>query len=1255
MQAQAAKLLSTLATPPLGAPALLAALALEDVADTIAVLPRARHEPLAAALDANVAALAAPPGDDAGRRAAATLLLLCLRDKKAPTPPPLLHAAQALACARGGSARTRNAVAKIAEEFWTDGREGAEGLAPYAVEILLERSVAAESGGVSSASDVKRVFDFVGALCRHDEVDLAEFPLLRKLLVRAATSALYLRVDEGKRLLGRLVVGSDVGEEVHRAILSMLPACRKSRAVAVGNVYVEAWRQCGGRDEDEENLHTMLEDILTRAVRAGSDPLATNLRSLLSAFHANKVLTGMDEMLHKVYTPILFRALTAANGLVRRNSAIILTDVYPIHNPAMTHEALDGTMRAQCEFLKKLLTDPVPIVRVVTIEGTCKLMGLMIDFFTDAWMKRALEIITSDLAYDKASPAVRAAVCAGIEFMLDNSLSHSLLIPFLPRLKNMLHDSSERVRISFMSFLFTLKEKRIVSARYFDIVPLDDLLARLSIESPAVRSKIMLLLIPSYFPMERKSKTRSEISESQVRACMDLMKRDPAAAVAFYMNVSMYVPPGALVEFCMRIASIAVDSSGKVKKVGNIGDTKGRGNRRKRVSSTRGNQDSDGDGDDDTGDRISEDRKELLFEILSSVLQSIAPSLAKESYAELRETVGGIFGGSSLKPLVVPRGNSDAIRLSCLRIASTLPSKEVVPIGDIWRENMNGLVNLFPCEVAKSVEDWAAGHLLAGFAWGESEHIAETFSALADASCGGSHSRSLGSKTSKRARRAEKATSSSNSDTIQSSALSALTVCADAIVKEKQLNNLFVDAARGEEAVAETVVSEKKFPPCVRIAAATQRAVLAAIDSALESAAESGTNIEHDVLLIRCLATTMQLSLQLPAAKICSGRATSVPVQLPSRSQIQLLDILQWASGQQTLSSAFSRGPKFALALANTVMTHMGDSAGLGNLSHSVGARYIVQFVGRVADEIVANSKSVKSADGQHAGLFFGLATLTAAYNLLESVEYAEPPKDGEKNNSPSRKCNTLLVKVEDIQSLVAAAASVLAVGSIKDGDPDFESMSTRLAELLGSFSFRVDYKGSRNHCESVASALGEALGDALEKAEEIDVGEFPSSALIALMTKSVIIMARKQPRGSPADCARQIVSAVLLALRTRGDLLCVRFTRVLTDRILDEHHGDTNDVPDGIREVCVLLASEINASDEVSDDEDEHDADGSGKEKLESGGRRRSSSAAELKSKLRPILGDIVKLDSAPSEQPKQSATSNSQSESQHSTAVLA
>lgn len=162
----------------------------------------------------------------------------------------------------------------------------------------------------------------------------------------------------------------------------------------------------------------------------------------------------------------------------------------------------------------------------MSVTGACRILGVYWELIPLPIIKSLMIKIASNLAFDNrcvhffcslivasrtelhgwmllkhSSSHVRAAVFRGLAFVLDNHLSHPLLKIVLTQLAPLLHDrivstynlsllffrsdlylifgmmfKQEKVRSSFIDMLFVVK--RIRSIRFYDIVKVDDLLAR---------------------------------------------------------------------------------------------------------------------------------------------------------------------------------------------------------------------------------------------------------------------------------------------------------------------------------------------------------------------------------------------------------------------------------------------------------------------------------------------------------------------------------------------------------------------------------------------------------------------------------------------------------------------------------------------------------------------------------------------------------------------------------------------------------
>ena len=239
-------------------------------------------------------------------------------------------------------------------------------------------------------------------------------------------------------------------------------------------------------------------------------------------------------MLCRLYTPIIWRALNAANAQVRVNAVLLLVDAFPLRNPDATAEEFEELLQRQFDALTFLLKDPSPIVRAAAVQGLCRVFAIYWELIPKDVLSDGLSVICSELAYDAASPDVRLAVIQGLHYLLENApLSHTSLRRHLTAMGKLLHDASLKNRVAFVEMLLVVKD--IPDIKFWDVIDLPHLLFRMELDPPEVSKRIVSLLMSSFFPLKKDTATR--ILRTTV-----LIKKNPAAARRFFHYLPKYAP-----------------------------------------------------------------------------------------------------------------------------------------------------------------------------------------------------------------------------------------------------------------------------------------------------------------------------------------------------------------------------------------------------------------------------------------------------------------------------------------------------------------------------------------------------------------------------------------------------------------------------------------------------------------------------------------------------------------------------------------
>uniref|UniRef100_A0A8C4R5E4 Condensin-2 complex subunit G2 n=1 Tax=Eptatretus burgeri TaxID=7764 RepID=A0A8C4R5E4_EPTBU len=246
---------------------------------------------------------------------------------------------------------------------------------------------------------------------------------------------------------------------------------------------------------------------------------------MLTYFHSQKLRCGVDEMLYKLYQPILWRALKVPNGEVRANAVLIFSDAFPLLCPSADKQQRDLELQHQFDELFRLLEDPCPMARSAAVLGTCRVVYKYWALIPASVLGEILTKIVTVLSFDCSSAEVRCTIYKSLSLLLENKMSHPVLERLLPEAKLGLHDQSEMVRVAFVELLIQVKVTKCT--KYWRICPMDHLLARLGSDSSAVALRLVRLIIDSFFPSGQSEDVWCERS-------LTLINMNIQAAYSFY-------------------------------------------------------------------------------------------------------------------------------------------------------------------------------------------------------------------------------------------------------------------------------------------------------------------------------------------------------------------------------------------------------------------------------------------------------------------------------------------------------------------------------------------------------------------------------------------------------------------------------------------------------------------------------------------------------------------------------------------------
>ncbi|TMW64843.1 hypothetical protein Poli38472_009010 [Pythium oligandrum] len=524
----------------------------------------------------------------------------------------------------------QDTIALLCEACWKNNyNESAQSLITQLLPYLIVRSYEAQANDAfqSKRHPIRRLFSIKDALLLLDFDDESS-GLLRDILLRCFIQPNFFRSPDAVAFLGFLFeLHLPFITDINATIRNQIPNQRKSILKKFGAIYFKAW--VGSTDDfrahiEEECIQRYVRD----AVHASSLTLFTAVRTVLQIFFENKRHAGVDEMLYRITSPILWRGVKAANDSVRRQAAILLFDNFPLRDPQFNNEMMDRALQKQFDAFEELLADSHPAVRIAGIQGVSKVLSIYWELLPAETIRCFISRLCVDLVNDASSSAVRAAVFEGVQFILDNHHSHSILKPLLPMLAPLINDRNERVRAEFAALLVRIKSIR--NLHFYDVVSVNDLLDRLVLDRdcPIVRKQLILLFLNSYFP-------QSVGGSSQVARCLALVKKNPEAAMVFYGNVADQASVGSV---CKLAALLCRCSLNFVSK---------------RLNRPQGDDDEEEEEQEEEEEGFSIVGRIVVLEIMASLLKSVhVKVLNDERYLECKTFLTQQLSSEALEALL---------------------------------------------------------------------------------------------------------------------------------------------------------------------------------------------------------------------------------------------------------------------------------------------------------------------------------------------------------------------------------------------------------------------------------------------------------------------------------------------------------------------------------------------------------------------------------------------------------------------------
>eukprot|EP00118_Oscarella_pearsei_P004693 m.20511 g.20511 ORF g.20511 m.20511 type:complete len:1102 (+) comp28021_c0_seq1:59-3364(+) len=457
-----------------------------------------------------------------------------------------------------GAQNEMEAMADLFVLWWTGDHVGKNELMALAVPCLIARALA--PGAAVERIGVLNEMSEAFFLFNYNDDSIEDF---EKLLFQCLITRLFLTTTKGRQFLAFLFhLDITLVPKLHARVKENISVCTKESVEAYGDIYLRAWRDSVGpiRQVIEDDGIGDFASFIFLANRETSFSLFSRLHHFMGQFHANKDVSSVQDLLHRLYSPHMWRFMKSPNNCVRANAATLFIDCFPLISYSDLDADTDTLIQRSVETLNELLDDPYPVVRSIGVAGVCRVADFYWKLLPYRATKHLVTRVIKHCAFDCSSSDVRVAVLKGLSDLAKNSLSQDLLKELLPQLKNHIHDRSERVRIFFVKFLIVIKSLPFM--KYWHVAPFDHILYHLETDTEAVANAIVDLL---YFSAIKSN------AEEVIDRCVNLMKKNREAGRRFYKIAFSRMTEPSKMEFAELLILCMLSLAGQPDKAHGMG------------------------------------------------------------------------------------------------------------------------------------------------------------------------------------------------------------------------------------------------------------------------------------------------------------------------------------------------------------------------------------------------------------------------------------------------------------------------------------------------------------------------------------------------------------------------------------------------------------------------------------------------------------------------------------------------------------
>jgi hypothetical protein len=266
----------------------------------------------------------------------------------------------------------QSSIVQLCETWWSNNGENRDRLMLQTLPLIAQSIIVEET-----RAGVQRLYQLREAIKSLDfrNADSHEF---KSKLFHLASSPKVLKSPEGKKLLSFLL-GAEalLLRGMHKAMRAQIPVLRGSLLTAFGECYLRAWMDAPNQEIRDDIELVAIQDLTHAVVHAARPSLFKCLLTVLEPLHGERKNPEIEKLLFRMYSGMLWRALSTPNGKIRVNATHVFAQVFPLRDASSSQT--ENAIRKAVDALETLLQDPDPNVRVAASQAVAQILPMYWD------------------------------------------------------------------------------------------------------------------------------------------------------------------------------------------------------------------------------------------------------------------------------------------------------------------------------------------------------------------------------------------------------------------------------------------------------------------------------------------------------------------------------------------------------------------------------------------------------------------------------------------------------------------------------------------------------------------------------------------------------------------------------------------------------------------------------------------------------------------------------------------------------------